>query len=94
MTYVEFCTTLAKSHDIPYDQVRKVLDAVPKEMLKLLAEGDEVKIQELGTFYPAEYEARKGPLEFGGQGDGGKRTRIRFRPFDATNWRLTQRSKT
>lgn len=89
MTYVEFCQSLATRHSIPVDQVRKVMDAFSREITLILQEGDEVKIKELGTFYPSEYQARSGNLEFGTTGQGGKRTRIRFRPFDSTNWRLT-----
>ena len=89
MTHIEFCQSLARRHKISLEIVKQVLEALPKEMLQILKEGDEIKIKDFGTFYPAKYEARKGPLEFGTKGEGGQRTRVRFRPYESTNWKLT-----
>lgn len=89
MTHAEFCHSLARRHKIPVETVKQVMDAFPKELLVILKEGDEIKVNGLGTFYPAKYEARKGQLEFGTKGTGGQRTRVRFRPYESTNWKLT-----
>lgn len=89
MTYVELCHQTSKKHKLDEAQVRKVLDAAIGTINEALKEGDEVKLMKLGTFYTREYQARQGSLEFGGVGEGGKRRRLRFKPFDSTNHHIT-----
>ena len=55
-----------------------------------MSDGDEIKIKGLGTIYPSPYNVWKGKLEFGNESKGGKRVRVRFKPFESTNVALTK----
>lgn len=91
MTYVELVHHVAKKHKLDEGGVRKVADILMQEMMELLSSGDEVKLHHIGTLYPASYNARGGRLEFGTEGRGGVRRRLRFRPFESTNVLLTEK---
>jgi nucleoid DNA-binding protein len=93
MTYVEFVAHVSRKYKIPEDQVRRVADALTNEVLAVAAQGDEVRLQHIGTLYPATYRARSGKLEFGTEGQGGERRRLRLRPFESTNATLTEKWK-
>lgn len=90
MTHNQLLTRLHRRTGIKFELVSKVVAEYLEELTQVLCEGDEVKVYKFGTFYPSVFSARKGPLEFGGTGSGEKRRRVRFRPIDTVNVRLTQ----
>lgn len=90
MTYNEFCFRIAKKLSLADSQVRLIADAIVEELTIVAGQGEQVKLFKLGTFYPASYKARAGKLEFGTVGFGGTRRRLRFRPIDSLNFRLTE----
>lgn len=90
MTHNQLLTRLHKRTGIKFETVSKVVAEYIEEIILAASEGDEVKVHKLGTFYPAVFKAREGPLEFGGKGSGDKRRRLRFRPIDTVNARLTK----
>lgn len=92
MTNAELCKATAKvlQGQASENLIRVVLEALVDTAATAMADGDEVKIKGLGTLYPSQYNVWKGDLEFGHKSKGGKRVRVRFRPFDSTNIKLTE----
>lgn len=90
MTHNQLLTRLHHRTGIRFESLSKAVGEYIEELTKALCEGEEVKVHKLGTFYPAVFKAREGPLEFGGKGSGDKRRRVRFRPIDTVNARLTK----
>jgi nucleoid DNA-binding protein len=89
MTYNQLIHKFSRERKMAESEVRAIVDEVLNFTLDALMKGDDVKLKNLGTFYPSSYTARMGTLEFGGRGEGGHRRRLRFRPFDSTNQKLT-----
>lgn len=91
MTHVELCKAVAKrlKGRVSEELVKEVLDTVVDTSMEMMADGDEVKVKGLGTFRPSPYSVWKGKLEFGTTSNGGRRVRLRFKPFESTNVKLT-----
>ena len=98
MQHRDLCVTISNklSGKLSYEQVRLVMDNLGDIILDIMADGDDVKIKELGTLWPCPYTVRRGSLEFLGRkgqnlrSEGGNRVRIRFRPLEKANYKLTQ----
>ena len=93
MTYLEICKAVSDKIGVPESQARKVMDAVVNVMMDAMADGDDVRIRGLGTFYPVKYKVTSRVLEFGRSTTTGERYRVRYRPAGGTNERLTRDSK-
>ena len=92
MNFTDFTHAVAVRLDrkVPEETVKSVLEAFSDSVMAALVVGDEVKIKGLGTIYPSPYDVWKGHYEFGHSGNGGKRVRLRFRPFESANTELTR----
>lgn len=90
MTHTEMCKEVARKLHVPEDQVRAVVDQFVTSLHQALIEGDEIQVRGLGKFYAKNYHVPKIELEFGNKSKPGERRRIRFRPFDSTNIKLTE----
>lgn len=93
MTHNQLLTRLHHRTGVKFETLAKIVSDYVEEITTVVSEGDEVKVHKLGTFYPNVYKAREGQLEFGGVGSGEKRRRMRFRPIDTVNARLTKNWK-
>jgi len=89
LTHVEVCKEVAKKCKLSEEEVRAVVESFVNITNQALIEGDEVKIKGLGTLYSKAYHVAKRDLEFGQSSEGGERRRIRFRPFESANTRIT-----